>query len=108
RTDIFSLGVILYELLAVQKPFIGKTVGETINNVVNQRPEPLELDNPLFSPALDRIVFKCLEKEPQKRYASAKEVANDLKELRNSAEQITTQAKENTAQIAADQLQSGH
>ena len=90
RSDIFNLGVLLYELVTGQKPFLGKTVGETLNNVVNQVPEPLGLDNPLFSPALDRIIFKCLEKDPSKRYDSAKELAADLRELyEKTASQIS-------------------
>src|SRR6266478_1691525 len=85
RTDIFSLGVVLYELVAGQKPFLGKTVGEAINNVVNQVPDALGLENPVFSPALDGIIFKCLEKDPEKRYKSAKNLADDLVKVRNDA-----------------------
>ena len=48
---------------------------QVINNVVNQPPAPLGLDNSVFSPALDEIIFRCLEKEPEKRYASAQELA---------------------------------
>jgi len=54
------------------KTVLGKTVGEAINNVVHQVPDALELENPVFSPALDGILFKCLEKDPEKRYKSAK------------------------------------
>jgi serine/threonine-protein kinase len=86
RTDIFSLGVVLYELVAGQRPFLGKTVGETINNIVNQAPAPLGLENPVFSPALDNILFKCLEKDPEKRYASAKELAADLRKVKEDSD----------------------
>jgi len=86
RTDLFSLGVVLYELVAGQRPFLGRTVGETINNIVNQPPAPLGLENPVFSPALDDIILKCLEKEPEKRYASAKELAADLRKLKDDSE----------------------
>src|SRR5260370_15502259 len=75
RTDIFSLGVVLYELAAGQRPFRGRTVGETINNVVDQQPEALGLENPLFTPTLDNIIFRCLEKDPQKRFPSATALA---------------------------------
>jgi len=87
RTDIFSLGVVLYELVSGQRPFLGRTVGETINNVINQQPAPLGLENPIYTPALDRIIFKCLEKDPLKRYDSAKALAEDFTELKSQAEQ---------------------
>ena len=82
RSDIFSLGVVLYEMVAGQKPFLGKTVGETINNVVNQKPDSPGLEDPLFTPAAGNIIFKCLEKEPAQRYASAAQIAADLTRLK--------------------------
>lgn len=86
RTDLFSLGAVLYELITGQRPFLGRTLGEIINNVVNQQPEPLGLENPLYSPALDAIIGKCLEKDPDKRYASARALADDLVAVKNKAE----------------------
>jgi serine/threonine-protein kinase len=87
RSDIFNVGVVLYELLTSRKPFQGKTVGETINSIINLKPEPLGLENPVFTPALDNIIFKCLEKEPAKRYASAGILAQDLARLKSETEQ---------------------
>jgi serine/threonine-protein kinase len=92
RSDLFSLGVILYELVAGQRPFLGKAVGETLNHIVNQQPEPLGLEHPVFSPALDRIIFKCLEKEPEKRYRSAKALAEDLSKLQAEAQRAAAVA----------------
>jgi len=82
RSDIFSLGIVLYELVAGQRPFRGATTGETINSIINTPPEPLGLENPLFSPALDNIISKCLAKAPEERYASAKDLADDLRTLK--------------------------
>jgi serine/threonine protein kinase/tetratricopeptide (TPR) repeat protein len=82
RSDIFNLGIVLYELVAGQRPFRGATTGETINSVINTQPEPLGLENPLFSPALDNIISKCLSKSPEGRYASAKALGDDLRTLK--------------------------
>jgi serine/threonine-protein kinase len=101
RSDIFSLGVILYELVVGQRPFTAKTIGETLNLVVNKQPEPLGLENPVFSPALDRIIFKCLEKEPEKRYSSARALAEDLTSLRADAERAAAVAASRDTPAAA-------
>ncbi len=97
RTDIFSFGVVLYEMVVGQRPFLGRTVGEVINSVVNQQPEPLGLENLLFSPALDQIIFKCLEKDPETRYASARALAQDLIVLKNKSEREAPAAKATTS-----------
>ena len=83
RSDIFSLGVVLYEAVAGQRPFLGNTVGETINNVVNQKPAPPGLGRPS---TLDNIILKCLEKNPQQRYASAEQLCGDLLRLHSELE----------------------
>lgn len=100
RTDIFSLGAVLYELVAGQRPFLGRTVGETLNNVINQRPQALGLENPLFTPTLDGMIFKCLEKDPQNRYGSASALASELRKLRGHVEAAA--AKEGVSQPAPE------
>jgi serine/threonine-protein kinase len=82
RSDIFNLGIVLYELVAGQRPFKGATTGEVINSIINLQPGPLGLENPLFSPALDNIISKCLAKAPDERYPSAKALAGELRVLK--------------------------
>ena len=62
RTDLFSLGVVLYELVTGRKPFTGANIGETIHNVVNAQPKAIARFNYEVTPELERIIRKCLQK----------------------------------------------
>jgi serine/threonine protein kinase len=85
RTDIFSLGVLLYELFAGVSPFKG--VHETAVNyeIVNVDPQPISSLKPDFDPQLDAIVLECLPKEPGERSQSAAEVAKDLRHAKRES-----------------------
>jgi serine/threonine protein kinase len=74
RTDIFSLGTILYEMLSDQRAFTGQTFVEIMNSILKD--DPPELDGTKFqvSPGLERILRRCLEKEPEHRFQSARDV----------------------------------
>jgi serine/threonine-protein kinase len=85
RTDIFSLGVLLYELLAKQLPFKGAHEAAVMYEVINVDPKPPSSVNPEIEPDLDRIVMKCLEKDQEDRYQSAREVAIDLKRFKRDS-----------------------
>ena len=78
RTDIFSLGAVMYELLTCEKAFAGKTVDELIMQVVYEQPEPLDHVDPSLPTELAAIVAKAYEKKPEDRYQNAGALHDDL------------------------------
>jgi eukaryotic-like serine/threonine-protein kinase len=80
RSDIFALGTVLYEMLDGRRPFAGATPADTLTAILHSDPAPIEADRGL-PPALDRIVRRCLEKEPAERFQSARDVGFALEAL---------------------------
>ncbi len=78
RSDVYSLGVTLYELLADRRPFREPEVLELLRKVVEEDPVPVRQRNPRIDRDLETIVMKCLRKEPEKRYPTAAALADDL------------------------------
>jgi serine/threonine protein kinase len=81
RTDIFSMGVLIYEMATGRLPFPGTSRTEIINNIIHSQPEPPSRLNADVPPELERIIFKCLEKEPDRRYQHASDLSVDLRNL---------------------------
>jgi eukaryotic-like serine/threonine-protein kinase len=81
RSDIFSFGVVLYELATGQRPFREIILSRLTDAILHQQPVPTRALNPRISPELERMILKCLEKEPQLRYQSAGDLAVDLQRL---------------------------
>lgn len=82
RTDVFSFGIVLFQLATGELPFQGSTPMDVIASILNGKYPPLVRYLPDPPEALERIVFKCLQKDIDKRYQSFDEVMLDLKELR--------------------------
>ena len=86
RSDIFSFGVVLYEMAAGKKPFAGANIVTTLDAVLNQKPvSPLTL-NPSLPVELEGIIGKAMEKDRSKRYQSAAEMKADLQHLKKETE----------------------
>ena len=81
RTDIFSLGIVLYEMVGSRVPFAGETTTDIIAEIIQARPVDASAYNPAVPEKLDRIIGKCLEKRRQDRYQSISELVVDLRSL---------------------------
>ena len=88
RTDIFAFGAVLYEMATGQRAFEGKTRTSLIAAIVSSQPKPISSLQPLTPPALEHVVERCLEKEPDARWQTARDIAEELKWISAKGSQI--------------------
>lgn len=111
RTDIYSLGATLYELLTLRPPLEGKTAHEVLSQITHREPRSPRVLNPRIPRDLETIVMKCLRKNPTARYGTAEALAEDLKRFARGdpiharplsfGEKATRWARRNAARMAA-------
>jgi serine/threonine protein kinase/tetratricopeptide (TPR) repeat protein len=85
RSDIYAAGAVLYEMATGRRPFEEKTSAALASDILNKPPVPPGRSNPALSPKLEEIILKCMEKDADNRYQSAKELTVDLRRLRNAS-----------------------
>src|SRR5262249_133186 len=101
RSDIFSFGAILYEMLSGKRAFHGESPAETLSPILKEDPPELSDTNERISPALERLVNHCLEKNPEERFHSARDLAFALEALSGTGSSF-----DKPATIAAPALRS--
>ena len=104
RSDIFSLGVVIYEMLTGRLPFEGETSTAVVDRIVHQEPPALARFNYNVPAELERITRKCIEKDRERRYQSTRDLVTDLRNLQRDAESgalSTSQIQRQTRRGAA-------
>lgn len=97
RTDIFSLGIVLYEMITGRKPFTGLTTSEILDSILSREPQPVAGFLPDAPAELQRIISRALDKERDRRYSTMNELMHDLSELRHELAVRSRQSRSDSA-----------
>ena len=103
RSDVFSLGVVLYELLTGERPFKGANAADMISSILRDKPSSVTDLRAELPPHLARILRRCLEKDPRDRYQTSRDVYNELRELRA---ETSSAPSSSDAEVRADPARS--
>ena len=99
RSDVFSLGVVIYQMATGQLPFSGSTRAEMMDRILHAAPEPMMRLNPDLPSELERITLKCLDKRTDDRYQSARELLTDLWPLKRQLDANATRATPDSVRL---------
>ncbi|MBZ5663914.1 MAG: serine/threonine-protein kinase [Acidobacteriia bacterium] len=94
RSDIFSLGCVLYEMITGKRAFDGKSQLSVLSAILEKEPEPISKIQPLTPTALDHVVHDCLAKDPDARWQNAADVARELRWIASGGSSVVTAAPE--------------
>src|SRR4029450_8004358 len=106
RSDMFSLGVVIYQMATRQLPFSGETLAEMMQSITHAPPEPITRLNPEIPLELERIAFKCLDKSADVRYQSARELLSDLWPLKRQVDAKARRGRPGSARVVARATES--
>ncbi|HYR90388.1 MAG TPA: protein kinase [Terriglobia bacterium] len=101
RTDLFSFGVVLYEMATGQLPFPGESTGIVFESILNRTPVPPTRINPVLPSELEDIIHKCLQKDRTLRYQHAGDVRTDLQRLKRDPASVRVKSKVGSVAISA-------
>src|SRR5262245_29399209 len=99
RTDVFGFGALLYEMLTGKKAFEGTSQASLISAILSSDPPPIAVLQPLSPPALNRVVKKCLAKDPDERWQSAHDLTSELKWIAESGPEIAVAVRGGDTQV---------